>query len=627
MDAVFRGSAKLYPVLSLGSIISFAKSFQGGSLLDSYEFLGTFYDSSDDLKGAFEEHGPGVYLFSNYLWSLIDNAAISREVKQWDPRNLTVFGGPSVPVGAANVASFLDHHPSIDICVRGEGEVTCAELLEVAAAHDLDASGDLSILGSVDGVAARTPGGVVCAEERQRTLDLTGYPSPYLTGTFDDEPVESWSYATLETNRGCPYHCTYCNWGGATAHKVCPISMDRVLAEIEWIASRRISRIYIVDANFGILDRDVEIARAVAEAKRRYGFPLELSVSYGQTSPARLSEIIEILTESGVATVANLAFQTLDPATLECVGRRHVKMAWVEEVVDAFRKLDQNLCSDILVGLPGGTVSSIRSDLQFCFDNRISVTCYPVYVLPNTPMAEEEYQGRYRIEVDRDGFIVSTSTFSRSDREEMNRLVTAFQLFVLFGVLKYVLWYLQLDHGLEATRVIHDLSRFLMKEGEIERPEPPAYRAIRSLLGELENSNLPPSVGDWGPFYHEVCDYVHDKYGIPVDSGFKAALAAQAAVMPVVGRELPMTISLEHDFPAFYRERVIDNGGSTAGQRLSEYHPADLSVDDPNLICENLKCGRIMSYGNVIYWELETVMTPKNTVPFVARAVNLGAVS
>jgi hypothetical protein len=142
----------------------------------------------------------------------------------------------------------------------------------------------------------------------------------------------------------------------------------------------------------------------------------------------------------------------------------------------------------------------------------------------------------------------------------------------------------------------------------------------------LENSNLPLPVGGWGPFYQEVCDFVHDTYGVPVDSGFKAALAAQAAVMPVVGRELPVTVPLEHDFPAYYRERVVDKGGSPVGAKLSEYHQAELSIDDPHQICENLMCGRIMSYGNVIYWELETVMTPKNTVPFVARTANLGAV-
>jgi len=620
MDAVFRGSAKLYPALSLGSIVSFTRRFRGGSLLESYDFLSTFYDGSDDLKVAFEEHGPGVYLFSNYLWSLTDNVSISREVKQWDPRNLTVFGGPSVPVHAAEVASFLDHHPSVDICVRGEGEVTLAELLEVAAAHHLDASGDLSIFGSVDGVAARTAAGAVCGEERQRALDLTGFPSPYLTGAFDGEPVASWSYATLETNRGCPYHCTFCNWGGATAHRVCPISMDRVLAEIEWIASRRISRIYIVDANFGILDRDVEIARAVAGAKRRYGFPLELSVSYGQTSPSRLSEIIQILTESGVATVANLAFQTLDPATLESVGRRHVKMTWVEEVVEIFRERDQNLCSDILVGLPGGTVESIRSDLQFCFDNRISVTCYPVYVLPNTPMAEEDYRQQYRIEVDRDGFIVSTSTFNRSDREEMNRLVIAFQLFVSFGVLKHVLWYLQLDHGLEATRVIHDLSHLLV-------PGATAHGAIAALLRKLEKSGIPLPDGSWQPFYDDTRDVIHDRYGIPVDSSFEAALATQAAVMPVLDRQMPVTVRLEHDYPAFYRDRVVSNNGRGIQPRLSDYGPVELSIDDPHRICEDLKRGHIKSYGNVIYWELETAMSTKNAVPFVARLANLDAAS
>jgi radical SAM superfamily enzyme YgiQ (UPF0313 family) len=632
--AVLRGSARLYPALSLGSVISYAKSFRGGSLQRHFEFVPPFFDSSDELKAAFAARGHGVYLFSNYLWSQPDNIAISREVKQWDPRNLTVFGGPSVPIDARTVAGFLGSHPSVDICVRAEGELTLAELLEEVAAHGLDGSQDLSVLGSVAGVAARTASGVVCAGERQRAADLEAFPSPYLSGVFDHEPVDTWRYATVETNRGCPYHCTFCHWGGATAQKICLVPMDRVLGEIEWIGEHRVPRVYIVDANFGLLPRDVEIARAIARARERFGFPLELSVSYGQPSPSRLSEIVRILANSGVATVVNLAFQTLDPATLEASGRRHVKQKWVEEVVDEFRRQDQNLCTDLLMGLPGATVESFERDLQFCFDNRIAVFSYSVAVLPNTVMADEQYRHTYQIEVDADGYVVSTSTLSRSDIERMHRLAAAFRLFVSFGVLKYVLWHLQLDHGLEATRVVSDLLRSVEGRERLGSPvtssttaSPPSTRSvIGTLLRMLQAGTGPVPEGGWQALYEEIREFIRQQYEIPMDSPLEATLAVQAAVMPTVNRELPVRVRLEHDFPAYYRDRVLAGRLSTAGPKLADYGATELLVEDPHEVCDNLRHGRIKSYGTVVYWELETSMTPKNAVPFVAKAINLGAV-
>ena len=52
--------------------------------------------------------------------------------------------------------------------------------------------------------------------ERLHHLEI---PSPYLTGVFDDIIANNPEYvfnATLETNRGCPFACTFCDWGSLT---------------------------------------------------------------------------------------------------------------------------------------------------------------------------------------------------------------------------------------------------------------------------------------------------------------------------------------------------------------------------------------------------------------------------
>ena len=60
---------------------------------------------------------------------------------------------------------------------------------------------------------------LVTTEKRTRLRVPDSIPSPHLTGVFDsyDGRVEA---AIVESNRGCPFGCTFCDWGSATRQKV-----------------------------------------------------------------------------------------------------------------------------------------------------------------------------------------------------------------------------------------------------------------------------------------------------------------------------------------------------------------------------------------------------------------------
>ena len=102
-----------------------------------------------------------------------------------------------------------------------------------------------------------------------RVRDLDEIPSPFLEGAFDSimaaNPSESW-IGLWETNRGCPFRCTFCDWGSATAAKVTKFGEERLYREVDWFADKKIEYIFCCDANFGILKRDVDIA----ELRRRH---------------------------------------------------------------------------------------------------------------------------------------------------------------------------------------------------------------------------------------------------------------------------------------------------------------------------------------------------------------------
>ena len=108
-------------------------------------------------------------------------------------------------------------------------------------------------------------------------------PSPYLTGIFDElikeNPEEKW-LASWETNRGCPFSCTYCDWGSATNSKVSRMHLDRVYAELDWFSKNKVEFIFCCDANFGMLPRDYDIALKAAENKKIWISTCPLSSKY-----------------------------------------------------------------------------------------------------------------------------------------------------------------------------------------------------------------------------------------------------------------------------------------------------------------------------------------------------------
>ena len=76
----------------------------------------------------------------------------------------------------------------------------------------------------------------------QRIMDLSEVPSPYIMGLFDhlDEmyPGKIWN-AVIETNRGCPFMCTFCDWGGTTFSKVKKFGLNALKKNLDWMGQKQ----------------------------------------------------------------------------------------------------------------------------------------------------------------------------------------------------------------------------------------------------------------------------------------------------------------------------------------------------------------------------------------------------
>ncbi len=569
------------PPLSLGMLTACARQYEGGTLNGHYE-LRRPEDPASFLADLAERPGPAVLLLSNYVWSLEHNLDVARRAKAQHPDLVVIHGGPSTPKFTEDCERFFSEQSEIvDVAVRGEGEITLAEALLAMRAPG--GGLDLSALAMVAGLTFRRPsdGAIVRTDDRPRLPDLDVLPSPYLTGEFDHLDPSAWVEVTLETSRGCPYGCTFCDWGSSTLSRLRKFDVDRVTGEMEWAGRRRFASWAMGDANFGIVARDVEVARRIAAVKARSGFPEFLGFNVAKNTTRHLTAIVDLLVAAGVGPVFSLALQTRDDDTLEAVRRTNISTDHYTDLASSMRRRGLPLQADLMLGLPGQTVASLCADLQFLVDHEIPARMWITHLLPNAPINEPEYRERWQVVANEAGVVVSTRSFSSEDRAEMIRLRHAYTVFERFGLLRHVGRHVQWDHGVPMLTLVRRILAVCQ-----ERPD--RYPLLNWSTRYFDCFSIPPL--GWQSFYDELRRFLAVELDIPASPALNSVLSLQAFLMPEIGREFPATIELVHDYPAYFEERTrgLWSGevAATSGRPLASFGPGTFTVHgDPLARC------------------------------------------
>ncbi len=152
---------------------------------------------------------------------------LSAKVKEINPNIKVILGGPHVHFEHRDIINC----PSVDFCVRGEGEITALELLKVVSNH--------SNLREVKGITFKEGDEVFVTPNRPfvRDLDRLPFPdrgllqSPAYRGLW----TEGETFSPMLATRGCPYLCQFCDapaiWGRVHRRR----SVANVLDELEQI--------------------------------------------------------------------------------------------------------------------------------------------------------------------------------------------------------------------------------------------------------------------------------------------------------------------------------------------------------------------------------------------------------
>jgi hypothetical protein len=200
-----------------------------------------------------------------------------------------------------------------------------------------------------------------------------------------------------ETNRGCPFRCTFCDWGSATAAKVTKFGEERLYREVDWFAEKKIEYIFCCDANFGIQKRDVDIAKYVAGIKQDTGYPVALSVQNTKNATERAYETQKILSDAGLNKGVALSMQSVDMTTLEAIKRDNISLGTYMELQRRFTRDKVETYSDLILGLPGETYESFVRGVDQLIENgqHNRIQFNNLSILPNAEMGDPAYQAKY----------------------------------------------------------------------------------------------------------------------------------------------------------------------------------------------------------------------------------------
>lgn len=378
----------LAPVpLNAGYIAAYASAeFQ--DLLDI-----SLFKSPAALLEALDHAAPDILGLSGYIWNNRLNNFVADYAKKQSPNTIVVVGGPNFRTDPESIRSLFVQSPDIDYCVLFAGEIPFANLIR----HFINRNPEDRRRGAeIEGCFTLSDKGQLIGQlytDPRKELDYL--PSPYLTG-FLDPFLKAGHTPLFETNRGCPYHCTFCVWGISALTKLRQFSLERVLAEFDYVENLDLEmpEWRLADANFGILKRDAMIARYIRDIYDRNPKSFSYVDVWWGKNPTRT--MVDVARALGNLTMGYVAFQSLDPDVLDAIERSNISTDRLIEFIKDIRPHVSNIHTDLLVGLPKETyesnLSSYRQAIKLGFT---SIGGGEVRMLPGSAMDTDVQRDKF----------------------------------------------------------------------------------------------------------------------------------------------------------------------------------------------------------------------------------------
>jgi tRNA A37 methylthiotransferase MiaB len=353
------------------------------------------YNSVESIVAEILRNEVDVVCFSTYVWSHVLCHKIVSQLKEIKPSIITIMGGPHQGYDE----NFFKKYDHVDYCcfATGHGELFLKEILP-----QIEKYGKVVEPDKVPFLISRD---YVCKNEKlfyewpvesglEKNMD-------YLLNVVSTAKRKN-KTATIpyETTRGCPYSCVYCEWGGGIGSKVSKKSLELIKKDLEIISLLGFDCLEIVDANFGILDRDIDILNCIVENKKVYNNPSDFLI-YGlaKAKMEKREKILDVLFENKMCSSYPMSIQAYDEGVLKNVKRSDITFEENFQLSKKYReKYGVQTRVEIILGLPGYSLETFYKEMDlykesncwFCLRNVFSL-------LPDSEASSNSYRKMHNL--------------------------------------------------------------------------------------------------------------------------------------------------------------------------------------------------------------------------------------
>ena len=324
---------------------------------------------------------PFLIGYSSYLWNSKRHLHIAKYVKELYPDCINVIGGPSFPnINQEDTELFFNQNPYMDAGVSGEGEKAFSSiLLKLLNNEKLDRH--------------------IRAE---RIDDLNAIPSPYgdIFQELKEKNKDIEFECTIETDRGCPFKCAFCDWGSLTQQKIKQFDIDRVFFELNKMSENKIPKLQLASANLGIFkERDYEIVDYLCSLHEETGYPQRLTESGVSKTPNNKNSNLKIRKRLKNAFKEyyhspRMFLQSSNEEVLKNIRR----VDTYRNELELFKDDNYRTALELLFPMPGHTYDRFIDDaISHITDNQFITNVMPVMMLPNAPMNDKLYREKFNI--------------------------------------------------------------------------------------------------------------------------------------------------------------------------------------------------------------------------------------
>ena len=510
----------------------------------------------EQIKELLKNSNPDIFAISLYVWNYTLAHEIAAWVKSIWPKCIVISGGPH-QYFKHNINWFKEH-PHLDASLPGDcyGEQCFLEVLDnyddASATIDWNKITDM-YYPSKSRMVLSNKISMSRAERKVYKFDWSSFDAQleHLKDFANFQKrhfPNSMLLSVLETTRGCPYGCTYCDWGGGTSTTVLQKSLPTVKKDIDSLMHFDLTYIYLADANFGIFgQRDVDIMQYVAyqKIKTRQWFGVGFG-GYAKTENKLeyIRDILAIDIDNNISMTKELklSMQTLDDQVLENIDRKNIDL---DKQLEVYTPLSQNkklpLYVEMIMGLPGISLDKYYYELDVLGERHLSVQWFEWILLPETPAYANAYRQQYGIEtiIKKKGWavkeegserevVVGCKSFTKWDYLQMILSNSLYHLFVLGGFQKNTVDWIRATHKLGYGQISRDIYENFFMQHEYKNN-------VRARWKEILNDSDLPCVFDvnnqsvYGAYYfvalvftdpifaNNLIEYLQSKYSVPAD--------------------------------------------------------------------------------------------------------------